>query len=137
MLVKSLLDRLAEATTEWLHAEIRRRYWGYAEGEALTAEDMFALRYQGIRPAVGYPSLPDQLQNFDLQAHLGSAELGISLTESGVMMPNASVSGLVFAHPSSKYFAVGRIDDEQTRDYAERRGLSPERLAPYLLRNTL
>lgn len=137
MLVKSLLDRLAEATTEWLHAQIRRRYWGYAEGEALTAEDMFALRYQGIRPAVGYPSLPDQLQNFDLQAHLGSAELGISLTESGVMMPNASVSGLVFAHPSSKYFAVGRIDDEQTRDYAERRGLSPEALAPYLLRNTL
>lgn len=137
MLMKSLLDRLAEATTEWLHAYIRRSYWGYAEGEELSAEDMFALRYQGIRPAVGYPSIPDQLQNFCLQTHLASHEIGLELTENGVMYPNASVSGLIFAHPRSRYFAVGRISEEQVADYAERRGEAPERLAPFLLANTL
>ena len=137
MLMKSLLDRLAEATTEWLHAQIRRSSWGYAEGEELSPKDMFALRYQGIRPAVGYPSIPDQLENFFLQDHLHSEEIGISLTENGVMFPNASVSGLIFAHPESRYFAVGRISEEQIEDYAERRGEPRERLAPFLLANTL
>lgn len=137
MLMKSLLDRLAEATTEYLHARLRRNEWGYAEGEDLSPSDMFALRYQGIRPAIGYPSIPDQLQNFCLQEHLQSEEIGLSLTEHGVMSPNASVSGLIFAHPDSRYFAVGRISEEQVLDYAQRRSESPERLAPFLLANTL
>lgn len=137
MLMKSLLDRLAEATTEYLHAKIRREVWAYAPEEALSVEDMFALKYQGIRPAVGYPSMPDQLQNFYLQEHLSAHEIGLSLTEHGVMYPNASVSGLIFAHGRSRYFAVGRIDEEQVKDYAQRRGESTERLAPFLLANTL
>lgn len=137
MLMKSLLDRLAEATTEYMHAHIRREAWGYAEGEELSPSDMFALRYQGIRPAVGYPSMPDQLENFFLQEHLASHEIGISLTENGVMYPNASVSGIIFAHPDSRYFAVGRISEEQVLDYAVRRGESVERLSPFLLANTL
>lgn len=137
MLMKSILDRLAEATTEYIHAHIRRKLWGYAEDEDLSPKDMFALRYQGIRPAVGYPSIPDQLQNFFLQEHLMSSEIGISLTENGVMYPNASVSGLIFAHPEVEYFAVGRISEEQVLDYAERRGETVERLSPFLLANTL
>lgn len=137
MLMKSLLDRLAEATTEWLHEYIRREVWAYAPDEALDLQGLLAEEYQGIRPAVGYPSIPDQLENFILCDHLGGEEIGLSLTETGVMCPNSSVSGLLFAHPRAKYFSVGRISDEQIADYAQRRGESIERLSPFLLGNTL
>lgn len=122
LLLQSLLDRLAEGATEWLHERIRKEYWGYASDEDLTIPALFTVKYTGIRPAVGYPSIPDQSINFDLHQNLlKSDEIGISLTENGVMYPNASVSGLIFAHPQSKYFAVGPISDEQAQDYMKRR----------------
>jgi 5-methyltetrahydrofolate--homocysteine methyltransferase len=133
LLMRSLLDRLAEATTEWLHAEVRRTYWGYAQREALSVEEMFAVKYVGIRPAVGYSSIPDQSANFILHDLLDSHEIGISLTENGAMYPNASVSGLFLAHPESKYFAIGEIDDEQLADYARRKGVPVEALRKFLL----
>lgn len=135
LLVKSLLDRLAEAATEWLHAKVRREYWGYASDETLTIAEMFAVKYTGIRPAVGYPSIPDQTVNFLLHDLLGSDEIGISLTENGVMYPNAAVSGLLFAHPQSKYFAVGEISEEQAADYARRKGKDAEMIRKFLLAN--
>lgn len=135
LLMKSLLDRLAEAATEWLHAKIRREYWGYASEENLSIEDMLAVRFQGIRPAVGYPSIPDQTINFILHDLLSSKEIGISLTENGIMYPNASVSGLLFAHPQSKYFGVGEINEAQMTDYAKRKGQKPEDIRKFLLAN--
>lgn len=135
LLMKSLLDRLAEAATEWLHEKIRKEYWGYASDENLSVAELFAVKYQGIRPAVGYPSLPDQSVNFDLHALLRSEEIGISLTENGVMYPNASVSGLIFAHPQSKYFAVGAISEEQLADYAQRKNIPSENVRKFLLSN--
>ena len=122
LLLQSLLDRLAEGATEWLHERIRKEYWGYASDEDLTIPALFTVKYSGIRPAVGYPSIPDQSINFDLHNNLlNSEEIGISLTENGLMYPNASVSGLIFAHPQSKYFAIGPISEEQTEDYMKRR----------------
>lgn len=135
LLMKSLLDRLAEAATEWLHAKVRREYWGYASDEDVSVADMFAGRYRGIRPAVGYPSIPDQTVNFLLHDLLKSSEIGISLTENGVMYPNASVSGLFFGHPQSKYFAVGEISEEQVIDYARRRGTTADEIRKFLLAN--
>lgn len=135
LLMKSLLDRLAEAATEWLHAKVRREYWGHAADENLTVAEMFAVKYEGIRPAVGYPSIPDQTVNFLLHRLLRSDEIGISLTENGVMYPNASVSGLIFAHPRSKYFAIGEISGEQLIDYAERKKVEPEEIRKFLLAN--
>lgn len=135
LLMKSLLDRLAEAATEWLHAKVRREYWGYAAEENATIGEMFAVKYDGIRPAVGYPSIPDQTMNFLLHDLLNASEIGISLTENGVMYPNASVSGLFFAHPQSRYFAVGEISEEQMIDYARRRNVTPEEIRKFLLAN--
>lgn len=123
LLLKSLLDRLAEATTEYLHARIRKEFWGFASEESITVKEMFALKYQGIRPAVGYPSIPDQSINFLLNKNLlKSLEIGVELTENGVMMPNASVSGLIFAHPESKYFNIGQIGEDQASIYIKNRG---------------
>jgi len=133
--MKSLLDRLAEAATEWLHAKVRREFWGYAADESLTVAEMFAVKYRGIRPAVGYPSIPDQSVNFALHEMLHSEEIGISLTENGVMYPNASVSGLFFAHPQAKYFAVGEISEEQLSDYARRKGRNTDDIRKFLLAN--
>ena len=135
LLMKSLLDRLAEAATEWLHAKVRQEFWGYAADESLTVAEMFAVKYRGIRPAVGYPSIPDQSVNFLLHKMLHSEEIGISLTENGVMYPNASVSGLFFAHPQAKYFAVGEISEEQLSDYARRKGRNTEDIQKFLLAN--
>jgi 5-methyltetrahydrofolate--homocysteine methyltransferase len=122
LLLQSLLDRLAEGATEWLHEKIRKEYWGYASDEDLTIPALFTVKYSGIRPAVGYPSIPDQSINFDLHNNLlKSQEIGVSLTENGLMYPNASVSGFIFAHPEAKYFAIGPISDEQAKDYMIRR----------------
>lgn len=135
LLMKSLLDRLAEAATEWLHAKIRREEWGYAADENISIKDMLAVRFQGIRPAVGYPSIPDQTTNFILHNMLSSDEIGITLTENGVMYPNASVSGLLFAHPDSKYFGIGEIAEDQVLDYAKRKNEDPELTKKFLLAN--
>lgn len=119
----TLSDRLAEATAEKMHEEVRKHYWGYAKEENLTMQELHAERFQGIRPAVGYPSLPDQSINFLLDQLLDFKEIGITLSENGAMHPHCSVSGLMFAHPKAQYFAVGNISEEQLADYAQRRGI--------------
>lgn len=132
MLAQTLADRLAEAAAEFGHMMTRRNWWGYAADEQLSITDMLSARYQGIRPAVGYPSLPDQSLNFLLADILDFNELGISLTESGAMRPHASTSGLMLAHPKASYFAIGPIGDDQLQDYARRRSTSPEALRRFL-----
>ena len=132
MLSQTLADRLAEATAEKFHEDVRKKYWGYAADEQLTIKDLLAERYQGIRPAVGYPSIPDTSMNFLLYELLDMKGIGISLTESGMMVPHASVSGFMFAHPQSRYFDLGKIDDDQLEDYARRRNKPVEELRKYL-----
>ncbi len=132
MLSQTLADRLAEATAEKFHEDVRKKYWGYATDEQLTIKDLLAERYQGIRPAVGYPSIPDTSMNFLLYELLDMKGIGINLTESGMMVPHASVSGFMFAHPQSRYFDLGKIDDDQLEDYARRRNKSVEELRKYL-----
>ena len=132
MLSQTLADRLAEATAEKFHENVRKKYWGYAADEQLTIKDLLAERYQGIRPAVGYPSIPDTSMNFLLYKLLDMKGIGINLTESGMMVPHASVSGFMFAHPQSRYFDLGKIDDDQLEDYARRRNKPVEELRKYL-----
>ena len=123
MLVQTLADRLAEATAEKMHEQVRKEYWGYAPDERLSIRQLHNEEFQGIRPAVGYPSLPDQSVNFLLDEMLDMQQIGIHLTENGMMQPHASVSGLMLAHPACRYFNVGKIDEEQLADYAKRRGM--------------
>ena len=132
MLSQTLADRLAEATAEKFHEDVRKKYWGYATDEQLTIKDLLAERYQGIRPAVGYPSIPDTSMNFLLYELLDMKGIGINLTESGMMVPHASVSGFMFAHPQSRYFDLGKIDDDQLEGYAHRRNKPVEELRKYL-----
>lgn len=138
LLLKSVLDRLAEAATEYLHDKIRTEFWGFAAHENLTPDEMFRLRYQGIRPAVGYPSIPDQsinhLLNNDL---LKSEEIGVELTENGIMYPNASVSGLIFANPQSKYFNIGQVGEDQVELYIKHRGLDSKITRKFLAANLM
>ena len=135
MMMQLLADRLAEATAERLHKEVRQTYWGYAKNEHLPMDELHTEQFQGIRPAVGYPSLPDASINFLLDELLDMQQIGIELTESGAMRPHASVSGLMFAHPQARYFDVGKIDEAQLKDYACRRGLPIEEMRRFLTRN--
>ena len=123
LLLQTLSDRLAEAAVEKMHRHVRRKAWGYAPDESLSIPDLLAERFQGIRPAVGYPSLPDQSVNFLLDDLLDLKRIGITLTENGAMHPHSSVSGLMLAHPAARYFSVGPIGEDQLCDYAHRRGL--------------
>ena len=132
LMMQLLADRLAEATAERLHEEVRKRYWGYAPDEQLTIAEMQQERFCGIRPAVGYPSLPDTSLNFVFDRLLDFAQIGIRLTESGAMKPHASVSGLMLAHPEARYFTVGQIGKDQLTDYARRRGLPVELVRKFL-----
>lgn len=132
LLLQTLADRLAEATAERLHQRVRRELWGYAPDEQLTMDELHQERFQGIRPAVGYPSLPDMSMNFVLDSLLDMRQIGIQLTESGMMQPHASVSGLMLAHPEARYFDVGRIGQDQLLDYARRRHMPAERLRTFL-----
>ncbi len=125
ILLKALADRLAEALAEWLHQQVRQRYWGYAAEESLSNAQLIQEAYQGIRPAMGYPACPDHSEKDNLWALLKPEErCGIWLTETKAMVPTAAVSGLYFAHPASRYFAVGKIDRDQVQDYAARKGIS-------------
>mgnify|MGYP000787115197 FL=1 len=135
MLAQTLSDRLAEATAEKLHEDVRKKLWGYAPDENLSVKDLHNEKYQGIRPAVGYPSLPDQSINFLLDELLDMKQIGISLTENGMMKPYASVCGLMFAHPASRYFSIGKIGEDQLADYAARRGMSIEETKKFLAAN--
>lgn len=135
MLVKTLAERLAEAAAEKVHEDIRKKIWGYAPDEKLTKKELLNEEYQGIRPAVGYPSLPDISVSFLLDELLDMKQIGISLTENGMMQPHASVCGLMFAHPASRYFSVGKIGTDQLTDYAKRRGVPVEVMRKYLAAN--
>lgn len=135
LLVQTLADRLAEAATERMHLYVRRTAWGYAPDEDLPIADLLQEKFQGIRPAVGYPSLPDQSVNFLIDRLLDLSRIGIRLTENGAMHPHASVSGLMLAHPAARYFAVGRIGNDQLEDYARRRGLPVDEIRKFLAAN--
>lgn len=135
LLAQTLCDRLAEAAACVLHQEVRREIWGFCPGEDLDIGDLLRERNQGIRPAVGYPSLPDQSLNFILSPLVGMDQIGVSLTENGAMNPPASVCGLIIAHPKATYFAVGKIDNTQLEDYAGRRGLPVGRMRQFLAAN--
>jgi 5-methyltetrahydrofolate--homocysteine methyltransferase len=124
ILSKALADRLVEAFAELLHQRVRREFWGYAPDEALDSEGLIKERYQGIRPAPGYPACPDHTEKRILFDLLGAEEsAGIRLTESFAMLPAASVSGYYFWHPQSQYFGVGKIERDQVEDYARRKGM--------------
>ncbi|MEX0991819.1 MAG: methionine synthase [Actinomycetota bacterium] len=120
IMAKALADRLAEAFAEWLHREVRREW--YAPDESLSAEELAEERYRGIRPAFGYPACPDHTEKEKLFAILGAREIGMELTSAYAMTPPASVSGLYFAHPDSRYFNVGRIGKDQVEEYSRRKG---------------
>merc|ERR1711881_177764 len=125
ILLEAVADRLAEAFAELIHQKIRKQLWAYAPEEDLSLDDLLKVKYQGIRPAPGYPSQPDHREKqtlWDLLdcGHLSGNEM--TLTESFMMLPAASVSALVFAHPDAKYFAVGQVNTDQVEDYAKRRG---------------
>ena len=133
--LSTLSDRLAEATAEKMHEEVRKHYWGYAKDEQLTMRELHAEKFQGIRPAVGYPSLPDQSINFLIDELLHLNDIGITLSEHGAMKPHCSVSGLMIAHSKAFYFSVGKISEEQLDDYSTRRGLDAKRLRSFLASN--
>ncbi|MEM6852322.1 MAG: vitamin B12 dependent-methionine synthase activation domain-containing protein, partial [Pseudomonadota bacterium] len=124
IMVKALADRLAEAFAEHLHERVRREFWAFAPEEALAPAALIDEKYQGIRPAAGYPAQPDHTEKTTLFRLLGAEQAaGMALTESFAMTPGASVSGLYFSHPESLYFGVGRIERDQAEDYARRKGL--------------
>ena len=128
IMLKSLADRLAEAFAEWLHMRVRREYWGYAKDETLNNAALIREEYRGIRPAPGYPACPDHTVKAALFDLLQARNVGMSLTESYAMLPAASVSGFYVAHPEARYFAVGRIGEDQLADFARRGGESDEAL---------
>lgn len=132
MLLQTLADRLAEAGAERLHEEVRKTLWGYAPNEQLTMAELHQEKFQGIRPAVGYPCLPDISINFLLDKLIGFKSIGVTLTTSAMMQPHASVSGLMISLPQAHYFAVGKIDSDQLADYARRRLLPPEEIHKYI-----
>ena len=134
IVTKALADRLAEAYAECLHARVRRD-WGYGIGEDLSNEELIAEKYRGIRPAYGYPACPDHTEKTKLFDLLGATEVGIELTESMAMLPAASVSGVYFAHPKSRYFTVGRLGRDQVLEYAERKGVSLQEVERWLRPN--
>ncbi|XP_014826847.1 PREDICTED: methionine synthase-like [Poecilia mexicana] len=133
IMVKALADRLAEAFAEELHVRVRKELWGYSSDEVLQASDLHRVRYQGIRPAAGYPSQPDHTEKLTMwRLAAVQKETGIGLTESLAMTPAASVSGLYFSHPQASYFAVGKITKEQVEDYGKRKGTSTEEVERWL-----
>ena len=135
MMTQLLADRLAEAAAERMHEQVRKEFWGYAKDERLSIPDMLVEKFQGIRPAVGYPSLPDTSLNFIIDDLIGMGQIGIRLTESGAMKPHASVSGLMLAHPQARYFSISKIGEDQLHDYASRRGLPVELMRRFLASN--
>jgi 5-methyltetrahydrofolate--homocysteine methyltransferase len=135
IMAKAVADRLAEACAEWLHARVRRE-WGFGKAEALSNEDLIEEKYRGIRPAPGYPACPDHTEKRSLFTWLDAGTgAGMTLTESCAMLPAASVSGLYFAHPESRYFAVDRITREQVEAYAARKGMPVAEVEKWLAPN--
>lgn len=134
IMVQALADRLAEAFAERMHERVRKEFWGYANDEQMANEDLIKERYRGIRPAPGYPACPDHTEKATLFKLLdATANISLELTEHFAMYPTAAVSGWYFAHPESKYFAVGKIGVDQVEDYAERKGLSKAEAERWLM----
>ena len=136
ILLKALADRFAEAFAELMHKRVRTEFWGFAPDEALDNEALIDEKYQGIRPAPGYPACPDHTVKKELFELLDAPAIGMTLTEGYAMLPTAAVSGFYFSHPDSRYFGVGKISRDQVESYAQRRGVSVEQaerdLAPNL-----
>ena len=137
MLVQTFSDRLAEAAAEKMHEAVRKTYWGYAPNENFGAQELFAERYIGRRPAIGYPSLPDQSLMFLLDEVLDCSAIGMQLTSNGMMIPHSSVAGLMFSHPACSHFSIGKIDEEQLQDYSHRRGIPVEEMRKFLAANLM
>ena len=137
LLTQTLADRLAEATASLMHMQVRtkKELWGYDQNEDLSIKDLLLEKNQGIRPAVGYPSLPDQSIIFTIDNFLHLNEIGIALTPNGAMTPHASVCGMMIAHPQACYFGIGKITEEQLSDYAKRRGTTTTELRKFLSKN--
>lgn len=132
IMVKALADRLVEALAELMHERVRKEFWGYVADEQLDNEALIKEKYQGIRPAPGYPACPDHTEKATLFKLLNAEKLGISLTESFAMYPASSVSGWYFAHPESRYFPVGKIYEDQVKDYAQRKNMTLEETEKWL-----
>ncbi|WP_053073317.1 methionine synthase [Chryseobacterium sp. FH2] len=136
IMVKALADRFAEAYAEFLHKKVRTEYWGYANQENLSNEDLIAEKYKGIRPAPGYPACPDHLEKHAIWDLLKVKEnIGVYLTESLAMFPTASVSGYYFGSPHAKYFGLGKITEDQLKDYSKRKGISLQEARKWLSPN--
>lgn len=136
IMVKALADRFAEAYAEFLHKKVRTQYWGYANQENLSNEDLIAEKYKGIRPAPGYPACPDHLEKHAIWDLLKVEEnIGVYLTESLAMFPTASVSGYYFGSPHAKYFGLGKIAEDQLKDYSKRKGISLQEARKWLSPN--
>jgi len=137
IMIKALADRLAEAFAEYLHKEVRTKHWGYANDEALENADLIKEKYQGIRPAPGYPACPDHLEKETIWELLQVEEsIGVTLTDSLAMWPAASVSGYYFAHPEARYFGLGKIKKDQIEDFANRKGIALAKAEKWLAPNT-
>ncbi len=133
IMVKALADRLAEAFAERMHERVRTEFWGYGDDEHFSNEELIAERYQGIRPAPGYPACPDHTEKSTLFRLLNAEkESGVELTDSFAMLPAASVSGWYFSHPESRYFGVGKVASDQVQDLAKRKGMPLEELERWL-----
>lgn len=135
LLIETLADRIVEAAVEVMHQSIRKTIWGYAPDENLSIKELHSELFQGIRPAVGYPSLPDQSINFIINSLIDMSKIGISLTENGAMSPHSSVSGLMISHPKSKYFSVGKIGEDQLDEYSKRRNINADKMRKFLAAN--
>ena len=136
ILAKALSDRLAEAFAEYLHHKVRTEFWGYAEDESLDNEDLIAEKYLGIRPAPGYPACPDHLEKQTMWKLMNVYEnIGLELTPGLAMFPTAAVSGYYFGNEKSKYFGVGKISEDQLKDYAQRKGVDEDFARKWLAPN--
>ncbi|MDG2265929.1 MAG: vitamin B12 dependent-methionine synthase activation domain-containing protein, partial [Candidatus Marinimicrobia bacterium] len=135
ILLKSIADRLVEALTEYMHEKVRKEIWGYASEEKLGNDDLIKEKYHGIRPAPGYTACPDHIEKLKIFKLLDAEKIGVSLTESMAMYPNATVSGYYFSHPESKYFSVGKIQNDQVEDYSKRKKQTVEETQKWLSQN--
>ncbi|MBS1490581.1 MAG: methionine synthase [Bacteroidetes bacterium] len=135
IMVKAMADRLAEAFAELLHEKVRKEFWGYAQTENLSGEELISEKYQGIRPAPGYPACPDHTEKKTIFRLLKAEEAGIILTESYAMYPAAAVSGYYFSNPGSKYFGLGKMDKDQVVEYASRKKMNIEEIERWLAQN--
>lgn len=137
-MIKALADRLAEAFAEYLHRRVRIRDWGYATQEMLDNEALIKENYTGIRPAPGYPACPDHLEKETIWNVLDVEKtIGVRLTENMAMWPAASVSGYYFAHPEARYFGLGKIKDDQIKDYAIRKEITFAKAKKWLAPNSV